>query len=148
LTYDSAHVDDGTILTVVRSTVTRMLIALARGRAVGVVVRWGFAHMSGCLPVSRLYETDSVVAFYHPQLAYAVHVLIVPKREIAGIGAVGAKDLSVLGDVVAAAQHLVRALGLEERGYRLVVNGGAYQDVGQLHFHLISESTATGEPAG
>ena len=142
--YDSAHVEDGTILTVVRSTVNRMLFALARGRAVGVVVRWGFAHMSGCLPVSRLYETDSVVAFYHPRPSYSVHVLIVPKRGIAGLAALGAKDMPVLGDVVAAAQHLVRTLGLEKRGYRLVVNGGAYQDVGQLHFHLISEGERPG----
>jgi histidine triad (HIT) family protein len=122
-----------------------MLFALARGRAVGVVVRWGFAHMSGCLPVSRLYESDSVVAFYHPRPAYAVHVLIVPKRGIAGLGAVGAKDQPLLGEVVAAAQRVVRMLGLEEQGYRLVVNGGAYQDVGQLHFHLISEGGGTGE---
>jgi histidine triad (HIT) family protein len=136
------------ILTVVRSTVTRMLVALARGRVVGVMVRWGFAHMSGCLPIARLYETDSVIAFYHPRPAYAVHVLIVPKRGIAGLGAVGAKDFPVLGDVVAAAQHLVRTLGLEERGYRLVVNGGAYQDVGQLHFHLISDDGAAGERPG
>jgi histidine triad (HIT) family protein len=111
-------------------------------------VRWGFAHMSGCLPVTRLYETDSVVAFYHPRPSYAVHVLIVPKRGIAGLGAIGAKDMPVLGDVVAAAQHLVRTLGLEKRGYRLVVNGGAYQDVGQLHFHLISEGAAAEERPG
>ncbi|MGE0543474.1 MAG: HIT domain-containing protein [Dehalococcoidia bacterium] len=131
-------------MTVVRSTVGRMLFALARGRAVGVVVRWGFAHMSGCLPVARLYETDSVVAFYHPRPAYAVHVLIVPKRGIAGLGAVGAKDHPILGEVVAATQHVVRMLELERRGYRLVVNGGAYQDVGQLHFHLISDDVAPG----
>jgi histidine triad (HIT) family protein len=135
-------------MTVVRSTVGRLLFALARGRAVGIVVRWGFAHMSDCLPVSRLYETDSVVAFYHPRPAYAVHVLIVPKRGIAGLGAVGAKDLPMLGDVVAAAQHLVRTLDLERQGYRLLVNGGAYQDVGQLHFHLISDGAVTGERRG
>ena len=34
---------------------------------------------------------------------------------------------------------LVQDLELAERGYRLIVNGGAYQDVKQLHFHLISE---------
>jgi diadenosine tetraphosphate (Ap4A) HIT family hydrolase len=29
-------------------------------------------------------------------------------------------------------------LNLEERGYRLIVNGGEYQEFPQLHFHLIS----------
>jgi diadenosine tetraphosphate (Ap4A) HIT family hydrolase len=33
----------------------------------------------------------------------------------------------------------VSELELERAGYRLVVNGGKYQDVAQLHFHLISE---------
>jgi diadenosine tetraphosphate (Ap4A) HIT family hydrolase len=27
---------------------------------------------------------------------------------------------------------------LKEAGYRLIVNGGKYQDVAQLHFHLVS----------
>lgn len=33
---------------------------------------------------------------------------------------------------------LVRELGLEEKGYRLVIYGGPNQDIPQLHFHLVS----------
>jgi diadenosine tetraphosphate (Ap4A) HIT family hydrolase len=36
-------------------------------------------------------------------------------------------------------QSLVVEFRLEEIGYRLIVNGGKYQDVPQLHFHLVSE---------
>jgi diadenosine tetraphosphate (Ap4A) HIT family hydrolase len=36
-------------------------------------------------------------------------------------------------------QSLVGDFALEACGYRLVTNGGRYQDVPQLHFHLISE---------
>lgn len=35
------------------------------------------------------------------------------------------------------AAQVVNALELRQDGYMLLVNGGAYQDVGQLHFHLI-----------
>jgi diadenosine tetraphosphate (Ap4A) HIT family hydrolase len=42
-------------------------------------------------------------------------------------------------DLFATVQFLVRELGLEQPGYRLVANGGAYQDIPILHFHLISE---------
>jgi diadenosine tetraphosphate (Ap4A) HIT family hydrolase len=30
---------------------------------------------------------------------------------------------------------------LEQTGYRLIANGGAFQDVPHLHFHLIAEET-------
>jgi len=34
---------------------------------------------------------------------------------------------------------LVKEFELDDGGYRLIVNGGAYQDFPQLHFHLISD---------
>jgi diadenosine tetraphosphate (Ap4A) HIT family hydrolase len=44
--------------------------------------------------------------------------------------------------VFATVRQLVERLDLQEQGYRLVVNGGDYQEFPQLHFHLISgEST-------
>ena len=67
-----------------------------------------------------------------------MHVLIVPKRACASLMELSAQDARFLADLVETAQSLVRELGLENKGYRLVVNGGEYQDVGQLHFHLIS----------
>ncbi len=51
-------------------------------------------------------------------------------------------DLPFLHDALAVAQRLVRELQLEGAGYRLLLNGGRYQDVKQLHIHLVS-----GEPA-
>lgn len=125
-----------------RAVASRVLFALARGRAAGAGVRWGFAHISGRLPVSRVYESKAVVAFHHPRPSYAVHVLIVPKRGITGVRAIGVGDGPLLVEVVAAARAVARRLDLERHGYRLVVNGGAYQDVCQLHFHLISDGAA------
>lgn len=90
------------------------------------------------LPVRRLRETRYVVAFHHPRPAYAVHVLIVPKRVVPNLLALDDATLPVLHDVLRVAQQLVDELQLTAPGYRLIVNGGAYQDVPQLHFHLIS----------
>jgi histidine triad (HIT) family protein len=94
--------------------------------------------MSFALPVKRLRETQTLLAFYHPQPSYPVHILIVPKRAIATLLDLGPEDTAFLADLVGVAQSLVRELGLEENGYRLVANGGANQDIQQLHFHLIS----------
>jgi diadenosine tetraphosphate (Ap4A) HIT family hydrolase len=43
-------------------------------------------------------------------------------------------------DLFATARMLVDDLNLAQpgKGYRLICNGGDYQDVPQLHFHLIS----------
>ena len=48
-------------------------------------------------------------------------------------------SINILVEVVECAQDLVHELKLEQAGYRLVVNGGSYQDIPQLHFHLISD---------
>jgi histidine triad (HIT) family protein len=104
----------------------------------GRIAGWMFSRMSFALPVRRLRETSSLLAFYHPHPAYPVHVLIVPRRAYASLMELSAQDGLFLADLVETVQSLVRELGLESQGYRLVVNGGEYQDVPQLHFHLIS----------
>jgi diadenosine tetraphosphate (Ap4A) HIT family hydrolase len=46
-------------------------------------------------------------------------------------------DSVFLGDLYAVVQSLVEEYHLS--AYRLIVNGGEYQDFPQLHFHLVSE---------
>jgi histidine triad (HIT) family protein len=97
--------------------------------------------MHAYLPVDRLHETETLLAFHHPQPCYPVHILLVPKKAIAGFLDLTAGDQVFLWDVFNTAQKLVQSLSLEDEGYRLILNGGAYQEVPQLHFHLVS-----GEP--
>ena len=124
-------------------TLQRILSGLAfkaaRWRPVGLLGGWFFSHMSFVLPVQRLRQTPTLVAFYHPQPAHAVHVLIVPRRAISGLDALQPQDQDFLIDLFQVVQSLVRELGLHERGYRLVANGGRSQDIPQLHFHLIAD---------
>jgi histidine triad (HIT) family protein len=97
-----------------------------------------FESFSDLLPVNRLWESDTLVAFYHPKPGYPVHVLIVPKRSITSITELGDQDADFLTDLVQCVRILVSDLDLENSGYRLISNGGKYQDVPQLHFHLVS----------
>jgi histidine triad (HIT) family protein len=98
---------------------------------------WVFAHMSWAIPVKRLRETDTLLAFYHPRPAYPVHILIVPKRAWGTLLDLEASDSAFLRDLVETIQALVRELGLDVGGYRLIANGGDFQDAVQLHFHLV-----------
>ena len=95
--------------------------------------------MSFALPVRRLRETKNLIAFYHPRPAYPVHILLVPKKSIASLERLSAEDSDFLLELIQCVQTLVAELHLADAGYRLVVNGGDYQDFPLLHFHLISE---------
>jgi histidine triad (HIT) family protein len=94
--------------------------------------------MSFALPVQRLRETGSLLAFYHPRPAYRVHILLVPKKAVPSLADLDPGEQAFLSDLIACVQSLVVELRLEASGYRLIVNGGEYQDVPQLHFHLIA----------
>ena len=114
------------------------LYEIARSKLVRPVVGWVFAHMSFILPVDRIYESQGWAAFYHPKPSYAFHVLLVSKRSIPNLTSLTAADAPLLAELVQVIQLLVTRFDLEGKGYRLITNGGSYQDIPQLHFHLVS----------
>ena len=93
--------------------------------------------MSFVIPIKRLRETDTLMAFFHPNPSYTFHVLLVPKKSIASLQEINPKDSSFLTELYSTVQSLIDEFQLP--AYRLIVNGGEYQDFPQLHFHLISE---------
>jgi len=93
--------------------------------------------MSFAIPVKRLRETENLMAFYHPKPSYKFHVLLVPKKAVASLKEFDLKDSIFLTELFSTVQSLVDEFHLS--AYRLIVNGGAYQDFPQLHFHLISD---------
>ena len=96
--------------------------------------------MSFALPVEKLCETSSLLAFYHPTPAYRIHILLVPKKLVPSLLEFDAMaENQFLLDLYASVKKLVEQFHLAEQGYRLVVNGGKYQDFPGLHFHLIAE---------
>jgi histidine triad (HIT) family protein len=123
-----------------------MLERMARKtmRALGPVSGWVFAHMSFAIPIQRLRETERLMAFHHPKPAYPFHVLIVPKKAIAGLLQLDKEDSGLLSEVMETAQSIIQEYKLS--GYRLVLNGGEYQDIPQLHFHLISDTSPENKP--
>lgn len=101
------------------------------------IIGWIFAHMSFLIPVARLRDTPSLIAFHHPDPSYKFHVLIVPKREVVSLAKLDPADTIFLTDLYSTVQSIVDEFHLQ--AYRLIVNGGEYQDFPHLHFHLISD---------
>jgi len=100
------------------------------------LIGWIFEHMSFAIPVNRLRETDTLMAFYHPKPSYDFHVLLVPKKAVKSLQELDPKDSTFLTELYSAVQSLVDEFHLS--AWRLIVNGGEYQDFPQLHFHLVS----------
>ena len=101
------------------------------------LIGWIFEYMSFSIPVKRLRETETLMAFHHPKPAYPLHVLLVPKKAVVSLKELDVADTGFLTDLYSTVQHLVNEFQLP--AYRLIVNGGEYQDFPQLHFHLIAE---------
>jgi histidine triad (HIT) family protein len=103
-----------------------------------LVIGWIFAHMSFAIPVKRLRETDTLMAFYHPKPSYPFHVILAPKKQISALTELDLNDAEFLSDLFATVQSLVKEFDL--KAYRLIVNGGEFQDFPHLHFHLVAEA--------
>ena len=102
----------------------------------GVVVRLAFGRLWWLLPVRRVAQTAGVLAFEHPAPAWRPHLLLVPKRSIRSLLAAQAADYQLVGEIVRLGIGLALRRKLDGAGFALLVNGGTYQDVPQLHFHL------------
>lgn len=118
-----------------------ILRSAAKVGIVRQVLIWGLINMNDWLPINKISETDSLICFHHPQPVYPVHILLVPKEKLYDLTQLKTEDSEFLQDLFATVQSLIADLDLEEKGYRLILNGGEYQDFPQLHFHLTS-----GEP--
>lgn len=90
------------------------------------------------LPADIVLETNQLIAIKDIHPAAPVHLLIIPKKQYPDLQSVPVEELSILSDIVAAAQQLAKQFGIES-GYRLLTNNGAAagQTIFHLHFHLI-----------
>ncbi|MCI6033617.1 HIT domain-containing protein, partial [Fusobacterium varium] len=68
-----------------------------------------------------------------------VHILVVPKKEIATINDIKEDDAYLIGKVYLTISKLAKEFGLAEKGYRIVSNCNEHagQTVFHIHFHLI-----------
>jgi histidine triad (HIT) family protein len=115
-----------------------LLGKLARGYLFAKMISLIAAHASFLIPGRRIAETAHWYALRHPQPEYPVHILIIPHMVIPDWLSFPVSNPVIYSEFVELSQQLIREEGLEKRGYRLILNGGGYQSIPQLHFHLVS----------
>jgi len=97
------------------------------------------------IPTPLLYQDELVSAFRDISPRVDSHILIVPNKHIATINDVTSEDELTLGRMITVAKKLAKEDGIDESGYRLIINcnsdGG--QEVYHIHMHLLG-----GQPLG
>ena len=86
------------------------------------------------IPADIVYEDDLCLAFKDINAQAPVHILVIPKKEIPSIAEITAEDQSLVGHLFVKAVKIAKKLGLDQKGYRLVVN--TKDDGGQTVHHL------------
>lgn len=89
----------------------------------------------GKLPAKLVYQDEDIMVFPDINPIKPVHLLIVPKKHFEDL--INVEDHSLFGKVFNIAQKMVKEKGLENKGYKVVVNGGGAQIINHLHFHLV-----------
>ncbi len=91
------------------------------------------------IPADIVYEDDEILAFRDINPQAPVHVLIIPKIEIATVNDVQPGHAELMGKMVLTAQEIASQEGIAEDGFRLVINCNRHgcQVVFHLHMHLI-----------
>jgi histidine triad (HIT) family protein len=103
--------------------------------------------LGGEVPSKKVYEDEHVFAFedIHPQAP--THVLVIPKKHIAGLKEATLEDEAIVGRCQLVAAQIARQRSIED-GYRTVLNVGpkAGQSVFHLHVHLLGGRTLKWPP--
>lgn len=63
-----------------------------------------------------------------------VHVVVIPKKHIATLMDVTGDEMDTMGSIISAVQEVAKIKGIDEKGFRMVVN--CNEEGGQLVFHL------------
>ena len=90
------------------------------------------------IPSDRVYEDDEFIAFRDIAPSAPTHIVVIPRlvdgEAPTAPSALTDHDAGMVGRLVVTATRIAREQGLEDRGYRLLMNCG--EDAGQTIFHL------------
>jgi histidine triad (HIT) family protein len=89
---------------------------------------------AGEIPCRKVYEDASVLAFEDLHPMAPVHVLIIPKAHVATLMDVDQEQMADVAAMMNAARQVARSKGVDQSGFRLVIN--CNREGGQVIFHL------------
>ena len=92
--------------------------------------------VKGVAPSKIQGESKSVIAFDSIAPVAKYHILITPKKHLDTFLDVKRADAELFYEMIYLAQKIIREKKIDG-GYKLLFNGGKYQVVNHLHWHLL-----------
>lgn len=91
------------------------------------------------IPSDIVYQDDFVTAFRDISPQAPVHILIIPNKIIPTVNDISEQDEKTLGHLFTVAAKIAKQEGIDDSGYRLIMNCNkdAGQEVFHLHMHLL-----------
>ena len=91
------------------------------------------------IPADIVFEDDEMIAFNDISPQAPIHVLVVPKAHISTVNDLDEDHVGLVGRLVLRAQALAEARGIDQDGFRLILNCNAEggQTVFHIHLHLL-----------
>jgi histidine triad (HIT) family protein len=91
------------------------------------------------IPSKIEYEDDKFIVIDDVNPQAPLHLLIIPKDNIPTLNDASDGNKQLLGEMLLLAKNLAKKYGVDEKGYRLVlnVNDDGGQTVFHLHLHLL-----------
>jgi len=91
------------------------------------------------IPADIVFESENILAFRDINPQAPTHILLIPKRHLQDLASAREADQALLGELLLTAREIAAREGLNEGGYRVVINNGerAGQSVFHLHLHLL-----------
>ena len=93
----------------------------------------------GDIPCQKIFEDEFVLAFRDVNPQAPTHVLVIPKKKVERFEEYKSADPAEVGEFFTRVAQVASELGLEKRGYRIVINNGSdgQQSVDYLHAHIL-----------
>jgi histidine triad (HIT) family protein len=91
--------------------------------------------LSGRTPVSRVAETENVLAYHHTRPFWPVHIVVIPKRHVGSLLTIDPSD-SLLAELLRVIQEVAGPVVAEHGACRVLTNLGDYQESKHLHWHI------------
>jgi histidine triad (HIT) family protein len=97
------------------------------------------------IPSDIVYQDDFVTAFRDISPRAPTHILIIPNKLIPTVNDIEVEDELMIGKMFTAARKLAKEEGIDQDGYRLIMNCNSHggQEVYHIHMHLLG-----GRPLG
>lgn len=103
--------------------------------------------IDGEIPANIVHEDEHCLAFHDVSPQAPVHILVIPRIEIASIDSILDEHQAVIGHIWCVIRDIANKLNLDD-GYRVVVNCGkdGGQTVDHLHYHLLGGRSLSWPP--